>query len=89
MMHINAVHPREGGKEFEIFDKEGSNACFLCCGNVRGIPPLTKEIGVGSAMFLMSTKAMTVLFFMLTIIHIPVYMFYYQSNPIQAHNPKI
>ena len=67
---------------FSIFDKEGSNCCFVCCGNTRGIPALTKEIGVGSAMFLMSTKAMTLLFFVLSVIHIPVYIFYYESNQI-------
>ena len=63
--------------------------CFTCCGNHKGIPPLTKEIGVGSAMFLMSTKSMALLFAILSILNIPVYMFYFQSNPMQAHNPKI
>jgi hypothetical protein len=50
---------------------------------------LAKEIGVGSTMFLMSTKALSFLFFWLTILNIPVFMFYYNSNPIEIEAPTI
>ena len=37
---------------------------------------MAKEIGVGASLFLMSTKALSVLFLILFIINIPVLMFY-------------
>lgn len=49
-----------------------------CCESP--VSPLAKEIGLGPSMFLMSTKALSILFFFLTILNLPVYLFYYQSN---------
>lgn len=40
-------------------------------------------------MFLMSTKALSFLFFWLTVLNLPVFMFYYNSNPITIESPTI
>ena len=71
------MHPRINGQTFSIFEPDGNNACFVCCGNKKGISKLAQEIGVGSTMFLMSSKAMSLLFFIFMILHLPVYVFYY------------
>jgi hypothetical protein len=58
-----------------------------CCDSP--VTPLAKEIGLGPTMFLMSTKALSILFFFLTIINLPVYLFFYQSNDYEVQNIPI
>lgn len=63
---------------FGICDTVGGHGC--CCRS-KQVSKMSKEIGVGATLFLMSTKSLSILFFFLTIINIPVYMFYYASHP--------
>lgn len=65
---------------FGICDTVGGHD-FCCCCRTKQVSKMSKEIGVGATLFLMSTKSLSILFFFLTIINIPVYMFYYASHP--------
>ena len=65
---------------FGICDTVGGHD-FCCCCRSRQVSKMSKEIGVGATLFLMSTKSLSILFFFLTIINIPVYMFYFASHP--------
>lgn len=41
---------------------------------------LAKQIGIGPTLFLMSTKALAWFFLAISILNIPVLMFYYKGN---------
>ena len=41
---------------------------------------MAEEIGLGPTMFLISAKSLAWFFFVITIINIPTYMFFYNSN---------
>ena len=41
---------------------------------------LSKEIGLGPSLFLMTTKSVAWFFLFLTVINIPIYLFFHQSN---------
>jgi len=43
---------------------------------------MARQIGLGPALFLMSTKAMAVLFFILMLINLPVIAFYYTGTRV-------
>ena len=49
---------------------------------------MAKELGLGPAIFLMSTKALTLLFLVLTIINVPVYAFFYEANDGEVQTPQ-
>ena len=66
---------------FGICDELGGHSWCCCCTNRIKVTDMAKAIGVGPTLFLMSTKSLACLFFILTIINIPVYMFYFNSNP--------
>lgn len=84
------MHPRNNkNKNFDITDTIGANSLFVCCGVPKTPNKLAKEIGIGASMFLMSTKALTVLFLCLTILNIPIFMFYYNSNPMTLEDPNL
>jgi hypothetical protein len=75
--YVNTIHPRkQGSKKFGICDSVGY---LNCCGKAD-ITDLAKEIGVGPALFLMSTKSLTIFFFIISIINAPVYVFYWMSG---------
>jgi hypothetical protein len=74
--YIKAIHPRHEGKKFGICDSVGY---LNCCGKAK-ITELAKEIGIGPALFLMSTKSLAIFFFIITIINAPVFMFYWLSG---------
>ena len=46
----------------------------------KTVTPVCKEIGLGPSMLLLQTKAVTILFLILTIINIPIFVFYGASN---------
>ena len=71
--HINEYHPRDENQPFGICDHLGR---YSLCGKTK-VSLMAKELGLGPAIFLMSTKALTLLFFFLTIINLPVYAFFY------------
>ena len=51
------------------------------CLNKKGKPTnLAQELGVGPTLFLMSTRAMAWLFFVLTIINFPAFAYYYKGT---------
>jgi hypothetical protein len=66
-------------KQFGMCDYLGSHH-WLCCGVDDKISPLSKQIGIGATMFLMSAKSLACLFFVLTLINIPVFLFYWGSD---------
>lgn len=82
--YYNTEHPMKTieGKRvpFGICDTLGGHD-FCCCCRSEEVSEMSKQIGVGATLFLMSTKSLAVLFFFLTIINIPVYMFYFASHP--------
>ena len=85
-MHINLNHPKKStDKESENFgligDRLGAYELFTCCSKKKTkISELSKEIGLGPSIFLMSTKSMIFLFFWLTILNLPVYVLFYKAN---------
>ena len=84
---IFSMHPMEGEKSFGICSSLGGYPLFECC--EKKVSPLAKEIGLGPTMFLMSSKALSCLFFILTLINLPVYLFYYSSNDYEVHSIPI
>jgi len=87
--YYNTQHPMKTVKDsegqaksvpFGICDTLGGHD-FWCCCRSEEVSDMSKEIGVGATLFLMSTKSLAVLFFFLTLINIPVYMFYFASHP--------
>ena len=76
---INRFHPRNDKMEkFSICDELG--AYPMCCGKQKDITLMAKEIGVGPTMFLLSTKHLAYFFVFLSILNIPIYMFFNTSN---------
>ena len=84
---INSMHPMRGEESFGICSRVGRYPMLKCMESP--ITPLAKEIGLGPTMFLMSSKALSVLFFFLTIINLPVYLFYYSSNDYEVQSIPI
>ena len=82
--HINEYHPRDENQPFGICDHLGR---YSLCGRTK-VSLMAKELGLGPAIFLMSTKALTLLFFFLTIINVPVYAFFYQANDVEVQSPQ-
>ena len=76
------MHPRnKQGTQFSIFDKVNSFSIWSCFNEKQEqIEDLCKEIGLGATLFLMCLRALSWLFFVISVIHIPVYMFYYQAS---------
>ena len=85
-MNINQLHPNKGGKSFGVCENLGSYG--LCSKNIK-ITELSKEIGIGPTMFLLATKSLAWLFFFCTIINIPVFAFYFTSNPTTGDSMSI
>jgi hypothetical protein len=52
------------------------------------IEEANKEIGLGASMFLLQTKAITLVFLWLAILNTPVYIFFYKSNESIPYNPS-
>ena len=82
--HIAYVHPRKNGSEkFGICNNLGRYPYPFPCIKTRveqEITEMSKEIGIGPALFLLSSKTLIWFFILLTILNIPVYMFLYKSN---------
>lgn len=77
-------HPTNKATEpFGVCDYVGNNPWLCCCRDAR-ISEMSQEIGVGPTMFLMSAKSLAILFFVLTIINIPCYVFYWGSSADSA-----
>jgi hypothetical protein len=73
-------HPTNKETEkFGLCDYVGNNPWLCCCRDAH-ISEMSQEIGVGPTMFLMSAKSLAILFFVLTIINIPCYIFYFGSS---------
>jgi len=70
--------------KFGLCDYVGNNPWLCCCRDAR-ISEMSQEIGVGPTMFLMSAKSLAILFFVLTIINIPCYVFYFGSSASSAN----
>lgn len=60
-------------------DDIGTLPIFKCL-NKKKPTKLAQELGIGATMFLMSTRAMTVLFAVLSIMNIPLFMIYYSGT---------
>jgi len=67
-----AGEPKEVG--FGICEKLGSLQLCKCC--IGDTTPMAKQIGLGATLFLMSTKALAMFFFVLFLLNVPVLMFY-------------
>lgn len=76
---IQSSHPTNGEESFSTLDPIGH---YQICGKAHDQPvtPVCKEIGLGASMFLLQTKAVTILFLILTLVNVPVFIFFYASN---------
>lgn len=63
---------------YGICEELGMLPACKCC--VKNTSSMAKQIGVGPALFLMSTKALSWFFLFLTILNIPVMLFYGLGN---------
>ena len=86
--NIGYLHPRNNSKEgsfkFGICDNLGRYPCPCPCQKTtitsEDITQMGKEIGVGPALFLMTTKTLIWFFILMTILNLPVYLFLFNSN---------
>jgi hypothetical protein len=85
--YIINTHPTDGNNDSEPFGLCASvgSLPWLCCRSSDDrISAMSQEIGVGPTLFLMSAKSLAILFFVLTIINIPCYVFYFGSSADSA-----
>lgn len=93
--HITQMHPRnESADKFSICSHLGSyeNTYFKCDGLMccrSKVSELSQEINIGPTMFLMSTKQLMKFFFFLTVINLPLYLFFWQSTEHDSHSHDI
>ncbi len=89
--HINLNHPStEEGERFSICEYIGSFPFFFCCFKTKtntrlaveeiDIPRVAQQLGLGPTLFLMTTKSLAWLFFLLTLLNTPILIFYAQGN---------
>ena len=80
MNHIIKHHPRDKveNEVFKYTEPLGYLPFMECC--VSEPTQLAKELGVGPTLFLMSTRAMAGLFFILTLVNIPLFGYYYAGT---------
>lgn len=85
--HIYKNHPSkkyEKGKENKDRNfswREDIGILPICkCLNRKQPTRLAQELGIGATLFLMSTRAMTILFAVLSIMNIPLFIFYYSGS---------
>lgn len=85
--HIQNWHPTKIVKgsdnltsvdTFNICEDIGSLPMSNCCRSKT--TDMAKQIGIGPSIFLMTTKALSWFFFLMTILNIPVFIFYYAGN---------
>ena len=89
MAHIRNTHPTNDEAPnaedadyvmFSICDRLGSLKPSIPCCKTDTPTLMARQLGLGPTLFLMSTKAFACLFFFLTILNIPVLMFYATGN---------
>ena len=70
-------HPRDPAtqKKFSYCEPLGTY-------NKRNITKLAKEINIGPSMFLMTVKQLMWLFCFVSVLNIPLYIFFYQINGV-------
>ena len=84
--HIQNWHPTKIVKgqdstsveTFSICEDIGSLPMSNCCR--RKTTDMAKQIGIGPSIFLMTTKALSWFFLLMTILNTPVFIFYYAGN---------
>ena len=55
----------------------------------REIEPILKEIGLGASLFLLTLKAFAWLFFVLTILSLPIMLIYLSGSESETFNPLL
>lgn len=88
--HIDTMHPRKEdpvSKKLEVFsvcDDVGAGNWCPCCHAVDEdgdklikITHLDEQVGLGTTLFLQKARALMLLFLLLTILNIPVLLFYF------------
>ena len=72
---------------FSMLDPLGGLPLSKC--SAGDTTEMAKQIGIGPTLFLMSTKAYAIFFIFLTILNLPVFMFYSKGNPAYNKNQLI
>ena len=81
--HIRDSHPATiTGEKFGLCSSLGLMPVLECMS--REPSELSQKLGVGPTLFLMSTRAMSWLFFFLTIINLPAFAYYYKGTSSDA-----
>ena len=81
--HIRDSHPATiTGEKFGLCAPLGLMPVFECMNSEP--KELAQKLGVGPTLFLMSTRAMSWLFFFLTIINLPAFAYYYKGTSSDA-----
>ena len=75
--YIRQNHPKKTNLEFwPILENTGS---LFSLGSAK-IPKVLKDIGLGASLYLLTLKAFCVLFFIMSILNIPVFMIFNSGN---------
>ena len=72
--HIRQNHPKKTNEEDWPLLESISNLYFFK--SERKIPKVLNDIGLGASLYLLTLKAYTILFLILTIINIPIFLLY-------------
>ena len=95
--HIEQNHPcNDDGESYGMCEELGWLPCMNLCFDKKknkatkkdeiNVTEVQKRIGLGPSLLLMTTKALGYLFLYLTILNIPVYLFYYSGNMTKVTN---
>lgn len=87
---IVEMHPKNSRHEkFGVCDNLNRfNFCSCFKDKKEKISDLSKGIGLGPSLFLMATRALGTFFFIMTLVNIPVYLFFYNASEWEAHSPQ-
>lgn len=82
--HIMQTHPSKRGDngftKFRLCEKLGNFNILTCCNRNKQITEMASQIGIGPSLYLMTTKSLACLFFLLTLINLPLMSFYFASS---------
>ena len=91
--HMDQVHPRnEDAENFGMCQPLGSydNPYFkIPCIKTDRITEMAKELGIGPTMFLMSLKQLMKVFFLFTILNMPIYVYLSKTHDVSRTGGNI
>lgn len=75
----------EDGERFSIFADIGNLKC-QCSSKYSEVTYFSQQLGLGASLYLMTTKALALLFLILTVINVPAMLIYFNGNDAEIYN---